>query len=81
MDGLIIVLCIALYVVEYFTDPPIIKGFLRLRCILKLIFPYSLLVAYFSKNVSFISYDFNNRINWLFLSNYQKKNLSLIKIK
>jgi hypothetical protein len=56
-DSLLLCVAICLFVIEFFTFQPIIKGFLRLRCVLKLPFMYSLLVANFAKKVTHILYE------------------------
>ncbi len=51
VDSMLLCIAICLFVIEFFTVQPIIKGFLRLRCVLKLPFMYCLLLANFAKKV------------------------------
>ena len=60
VDSILTVISIGLYIIEFFTVQPVIKGFVRLRCVLKFPFAYSLLSANFSKKV-IIWYDADRR--------------------
>mmetsp|Transcript_7726 Transcript_7726/g.7141 ORF Transcript_7726/g.7141 Transcript_7726/m.7141 type:complete len:129 (+) Transcript_7726:227-613(+) len=49
VDCLLVLTAVALFIIEFFTYQPVIKGYLRMRSLFKFPFSYSLLVASFIK--------------------------------